>query len=223
MSTDLSLVRACLEGDAEAWDIVLSRYRSRVLAFAMSFAKNEPAAQEIASAVWADLYGTQEDGSGRRNSKLASYSGRGSLDGWLRTLVAQAYIDRFRKERRFVSLDESGPWGQMEETSFQTVDLRLEHALDRALSELSGEQRLILAAHFLDGRSFSEIGRMLGLHESSVSRRSNKSIAFLRRRTGHYLRAAGMSMREVEEAMRGDVSQISLDVRKRLQLVRNAS
>ena len=223
MSADVSLVNACLQGGAAAWETFLFRYRPRVLAFAMMLARNESVAQEIASSVWADLYGDQSDGSGRRISKLAGYSGRGSLEGWLRTLVAQAYANRYRTERRFVSLDESNCRGSVQETGFEKSDDRLEQALDKALSELTGEQRLILTAHYLDERTLADIGRMLGVHESNVSRQSKKSLAFLRKRTAHYLRVAGMSMQEANEAMDSDVRAISLDVRKRLHLVRNAS
>jgi RNA polymerase sigma-70 factor (ECF subfamily) len=217
MSADLPLVSACLRGDAAAWETFVSRYRQCVLAFALCLAKNESVAQEIASSVWADLYGSG------RSSKLRAYSGRGSLEGWLRTLVAQAYADLYRKERRFVAMDEDSFRDLSEETAFESTDGRLEQALDKALCELTGEQRLVLTAHYLEGRTFAEIGRMLGAHESSVSRQSKKSLELVRKRTAHYLRVAGMSMQEAKEAMDGDVRCISLDVRKRLQLVRDAS
>jgi RNA polymerase sigma-70 factor, ECF subfamily len=217
MPTDLSLVNACLQGDATAWETFVFRYRPCIVAFALSLSRNEFVAQEIASSVWADLYGNGGD------SKLAAYSGRGSLEGWLRTLVAQAYVDLYRKEKRFVALEERNLHGSSREAGLDNLDTRLEQALDKALSELSGEQRLILNAHYLDGRTFADIGRMIGAHESSVSRQSNKSLAFIRKRTAHYLRVSGMSMREAKEAMESDVRSISLDVRRRLQLVRDIS
>lgn len=224
MSSELSLVKACLEGEAGAWETFVSRYRGRVLAFALSLSKDEDVAEEMCSVVWAELCGVQGSASGRRVSKLAAYTGRGSLEGWLRTVAAQAYVDRYRKERRYVAFEDgsgacSRSWEP--ESAVEAADLRLEQALDRALAELSGEQRLILAAHYLDGRTFAEVGRMVGAHESSVHRQAGKSVALLRKRTAHHLRAAGMSMREAEEAMGGDVRGISLDVRKRLQLVKH--
>ena len=41
-----------------------------------------------------------------RVSKLNSYSGRGSLEGWLRTVLAQEWVNSFRSQRRIASLDE---------------------------------------------------------------------------------------------------------------------
>lgn len=222
MSADLSLVTECLRGDVLAWEKFLLRYRGPVFGFALSLTREETAAQEIASAIWADLYGVNTDSTGTRVSKLAGYSGRGSLEGWLRTLVAQAYVDRFRKERRFVSIEhEQAGWNRQAQSTIEPADIRLEHALDKALSELSGEERLVLSAHYLDGRTFAEIGRMMGAHESSVSRQSKKSLDFLRKRTARHLRASGMSLQEAQETMGSDVRGISLDLRKRLQLAKN--
>ncbi len=219
MSADLILISQCLDGDEAAWEQLVRLQHPHILAFALTLTKDEAAAKDIASTVWADLYGLRSDAQGKRISKLASFSGRGSLTGWLRTLVAQAYVDRYRKERRFVTFD--GFDRQAADVSSEYVDPRLQEALDKALDELSAEQRLILSAHFLDSLSFSDIGRMLGLHESSVSRQANRSLNFLRKRTAHHLRVAGMSMHEAQEAMGSDVRSISLDFRRRLQLAKN--
>jgi RNA polymerase sigma-70 factor (ECF subfamily) len=215
-------VTECLRGSESAWEEFLLRYRGRIFSFALGLCREESAAEEIASAVCADLYGVHTNAKGVRASKLASYSGRGSLEGWLRTLVAQAYVERYRRERRFVPLQEQADVGsRMSERAVDVADVHLEQALDKALGELSGEQRLVLSAHYLNGRTFAEIGRMTGKHESSVSRLCSKSVELLRKRTAHFLRAAGMSFDEAREAMGSDVRGISLDVRERLQLAKN--
>ena len=55
--------------------------------------------------LFADLYGVNTR-DGVRNSKLVFYTGRGSLEGWLRTVMAQEFINRYRKQKRTVSLEE---------------------------------------------------------------------------------------------------------------------
>ena len=41
-----------------------------------------------------------------RRASLAYYSGRGSLGGWLRAVVSQLAIDEFRKQSKFVQIEE---------------------------------------------------------------------------------------------------------------------
>ena len=81
-------------------------------AFARSFtrwpgiAREPSAAQDMSDSLYGDLYGLTSSDS-IRASKLISYTGRGSLEGWLRTVLAQEFINRYRKNKRLVSLDET--------------------------------------------------------------------------------------------------------------------
>src|SRR5260370_30095470 len=73
-------------------------------------AREDSAARELADTLSAALYGTNMR-AGQRVSKLASYTGRGSLEGWLRTVLAQEYVNRYRRTKRLVSLDEESEEG----------------------------------------------------------------------------------------------------------------
>lgn len=102
---ELVLARACSAGNAAAWDEFLNRYRAKLYEAALGIAHDEASARELADGLYAELYGLPST-SGVRASKLASYMGRGSLEGWLRTVLAQAYVDRYRAQKRTVSLEE---------------------------------------------------------------------------------------------------------------------
>jgi RNA polymerase sigma-70 factor (ECF subfamily) len=94
--------------------------------------------------------------------------------------------------------------------------------LDSALAELNDEQRFLLAAYYLDGRSLAELGRMLLRHETTVSRRIDKTLRTVRKRTLHHLRRLGLTMAAAEEALHCDVRDLTLDVRTRLLVAREA-
>jgi RNA polymerase sigma-70 factor (ECF subfamily) len=107
---ELALARACAAGHNGAWDIFLTRYREKLYQSALRIAREDSAARELADTLYAELYGTSSRG-GERISKLASFTGRGSLEGWLRTVLAQEFVNRYRRTRRLVSLDEEGEEG----------------------------------------------------------------------------------------------------------------
>ena len=216
---ELALARGCAGGNEYAWECFLNRYRSKLFAAAAAIAREESAARELADGLYADLYGMRQAEHGERISKLASYTGRGSLEGWLRTVLAQEYINRHRGQRRFVSFEErTEEGGQFEAKSESAapVDTRLEQAVDAALAETAADERLLLAWWYLDGRTLAEIARMMGVHESTVSRRMDKIKAGLRKRIVRGLRERGMAAREAEEAMEADVRDLLVDVRGRL-------
>lgn len=222
---DLVLARACVDGDEQAWERFVARYRGPLFAAALAMTKDNSRARELADSLWAELFGTRVDATGQRRSKLASYTGSGSLEGWLRAMLAQECVNLYRQQRRFVTLEgqtQTDCSSREDALELVATDARLGEALEKALAELKPEERLILASQYLDGRTLAETGKMLGLHESTVSRRLKKSTNFLRKRTIHYLRRSGMSMKEVEELMAVDVCEIALDLREHLTGVKNA-
>lgn len=216
---ELALARACAAGDNSAWEIFMTRYREKLYLSALRIAREDSAARELADTLYADLYGTTTR-EGQRVSKLASYTGRGSLEGWLRTVLAQEYVNRYRRTKRLVSLDEESEEGiQFRAPDPEPVapaDARLARATDEALSFLSGEDRMILSTYYLDGRTLAEIARMLGVHESTISRKIDKLAKSLRKQIVASLTRTGMSRRQAEEALEVDVRDLQVNIRRSL-------
>ncbi len=215
---ELALARACAAGDDVAWEIFLTRYREKLYGAAYGIAKEEATARELADTLYADLYGTSTR-EGRRVSKLDSYTGRGSLEGWLRTVLAQEYVNRYRRGRRLVSLEEESEAGRQFAAAADaraSVDHRLEAATAAALAELPPEDRFLLATYFLDQRTLAEIARMLGVHESTISRKVDRAVKTVRKGIRRGLVALGMSRRQADEALETDVRDVAVNVREKL-------
>jgi RNA polymerase sigma-70 factor (ECF subfamily) len=216
---ELALARACAAGYEMAWELFLTRYREKLYLSALRIVREDSAAHDLADTLYADLYGTTTR-DGQRVSKLASYMGRGSLEGWLRTVLAQEYVNRYRKAKRLVSLDEESEDGAQfrapEPEPVPSADNRLSRATDQALARLPAEDRLILSAYFLDGRTLAEIARMLGVHESTISRKLDKLAKSLRKQIITALTRGGMSRRQAEEALEVDVRDLQVDIRRSL-------
>jgi RNA polymerase sigma-70 factor, ECF subfamily len=221
---ELALARACAAGNNSAWELFLTRYREKLYLSALRIAREDSAARELADSLYADLYGTTTR-QGQRVSKLASYTGRGSLEGWLRTVLAQEYVNRYRRTKRLVSLDEESEEG----AQFRAPDAEqlsaavpraelpvLELATDEALAGLSVEDRMILNAYYLDERTLAEIARMLGVHESTISRKVDKLAKTLRKQILAGLMRRDMSRRQADEALEVDVRDLQLDIRRSL-------
>jgi RNA polymerase sigma-70 factor (ECF subfamily) len=216
---ELALARACAAGVNSAWEIFLTKFREKLYLSALRIAREDSAARELADTLYADLYGTNTR-DGQRVSKLASYTGRGSLEGWLRTVLAQEYVNRYRRTKRLVSLDEESEEGIQfrapEPEPVPAADQRLGQATDEALAFLSGEDRMVLGAYYLDGRTLAEIARMLAVHESTISRKLDKLAKSLRKQIVAALGRRGMSRRQAEEALEVDVRDLQLDIRRSL-------
>jgi RNA polymerase sigma-70 factor (ECF subfamily) len=135
-------------------------------------------------------------------------------------VLSQEYVNRYRRTRRLVSLEEESEEGiQFRAPDPEPVppaDKRLAQATDEVLASLSAEDRLVLSAYYLDGRTLAEIARMLAVHESTISRKLDKLAKSLRKRIIAGLTRRGMSRRQAEEALETDVRDLQVDIRRSL-------
>lgn len=223
---ELALARACAAGHERAWQVFLTRYREKLYDIARGITKEDSKARDLADSIYADLYGTSER-DGCRVSRLNFYMGRGSLEGWLRTVLAQEFVNRYRKQKRLVSLEEQTEEGvqfcSADPGPSVPADTRLGAAVDAALEQLAAEDRLVLASYYLDNRTLTEIGRLVGVHESTISRRLEKLLRGLRKQVMAGLVARGMNRGQAEEALEADVRYLQVDVSRKLQETRSAA
>jgi RNA polymerase sigma-70 factor (ECF subfamily) len=178
---DLCLIIACERGDENAWNDLVERFTATVRSAARSASSNEDAAEDLAQSIWAELYGLRTRKDGTPASKLAYYSGRGSLAGWLRAVVGQLAVDTFRKQSRLVQTEEDTDLDRLahdasvgevfagipnpeESMSNRFAQADMQQALNKAVQELAAEDRLLVKLYYFDDLRLREAGAVLGVH-----------------------------------------------------------
>lgn len=176
---DLFLALACANGNERAWWEFDQQHRSYVERVARHLAKTEVDAQEVIDQVYVELYGTRIV-DGERVSKFSTYSGRGSLRGWLRTVIWHSLVDLHRASHDEVSLDEmTESVGEgMAHASFADPapggeDEMIDHisreryrkatlsALESAFSSLEDHEKLLLLFYHVENLKLREIARLV--------------------------------------------------------------
>ena len=231
---DLCLIIACERGDEKAWNDLVERFTATVRSAARSASGSEDAAADLAQSIWAELYGLRVRDDGRRASKLAYYSGRGSLAGWLRAVVAQLSVDSFRKQSRLVQTEEDADLdrlardAQLNEAPAFTVSgvanpensltnrfaqTDLQQALTQAVRELAAEDRLLVKLYYFDNLRLREAGVVLGVHEATASRRLTRIQTDLRKRVSQILIAErGWTQAETERSFAEVAQHLETDL-----------
>ncbi len=187
---DLALAIACADGSPQAWDEFLPRYRPILYAAARAITGDDFEGRSLADSLWAELYGVEVRGD-RRKSLLAYFHGRSSLATWLRAILAQRHVDGIRASRRFQPL-ENAPEPVSEGDPPDPERPRLLRlfalALRAALAALSGPERMRLAYYYREELTLKQIARLMDEHESTVSRKLERTRAELRARVEDALR-----------------------------------
>jgi RNA polymerase sigma-70 factor, ECF subfamily len=220
---DLALATGCALGREVAWQRFVNLYRMPLTQAAVAITGSGTLGHDLADSLYSELYGLREV-EGQRRSPLASYSGRGSLLGWLRTTLAQRHVDHHRRTHRESPLDTlDAPAPQPEPGPVAAELTGLTRAITITLENLSAEERYLLSSYFLDRQPLAQIARVLHVHEATISRRLKRLLIDLRKRLLHHLQADGLSKRAAEEALGNDPRDLEINLRALLQSSQSSS
>jgi RNA polymerase sigma-70 factor (ECF subfamily) len=218
---DLVLAKACAAGNERAWERFIAHFGQQLTRAAIAISGSESVGRDLADAFYAELYGlTTRDGV--RRCPLDSYRGRGSLLGWLRTTLAQRFVDHYRRTYREQALDDQThdhPAPDLVSDTQPALLDSLQQAVHEALGGQGAEDRFLLATYYLDDKTLAEIAAVLHVHEATISRRIRRATESVRKQLLRSLEKTGMSRRAAEEALGTDPRDIDLkmDFKKLLQ------
>ncbi|MBX3266621.1 MAG: sigma-70 family RNA polymerase sigma factor [Acidobacteria bacterium] len=190
---DLCLIIACERGDDEAWEYLVANFDPSVRSAARKMTSNAEDADDLAGSIWAELHGLRRDAEGRKKTKLAYYSGRGSLAGWLRAVVSQLAVDEFRKQSKLVQIEEDREFENLANEASMSDNGLVAHAanpeeqltesrtsadvvaaLGEAVAALEDEDRLLLKLYYFDDLKLKDIAATFGYHEATASRKLSR-------------------------------------------------
>lgn len=203
---DLALACACAEGDNEAWDHFVAEFRPALYRAADAIDRTG-GARELADTIYGELFS---------KSLFRYFHGRSSLATWLRSLLSQRFVDRFRETRRLDALadDEiaaATPVASPDQSRFVAA---MQAVLAAAIAALDARDRLRLRCYYAEDMTLAQIGRVTREHEATVSRQLARTRRDLRDDAVRRLkREQGFSDAEVAEcvaSVSGDAGTLDL-------------
>ena len=166
------IIQKVLSGDTEAFEALVLEHQNKVYSPALRMVGNEGDALALAP-----------EGRIRAFNSLSGFRGDSKFSVWLYRLTSNICIDfiRSRAKKRTVSMtwtdEEGGDAGELEipdetwspETQLERRMTR--ESVQRGLDSLSPQYREILLLREINGLSYEEIGRALGIEEGTVKSR----------------------------------------------------
>jgi RNA polymerase sigma-70 factor, ECF subfamily len=219
---ELALAQSCALGREVAWEVFLTRYRSALVHAAVSITGSATVGNDLADSLYADLYGMRAI-EGERRSPLASYSGRGSLLGWLRTTLVQRFRDHHRRTHRETQLDDFDAPPVVPSIPVSENLPQITAAVSRTLKTLAAEDRFLLSAYYLDRQTLFQIARTLHVHEATISRKLKRLAGSLRNQLIENLISNGLSKAAAHEALGTDPRDVEINLRSLLQTSQTAA
>jgi len=172
--SELDLVRRCQAGDTEAFDELVSRYRTRVFSMIYNMVHSEQDAWDLA-----------QDSFLKAWKSIKRFRGRSSFYTWIYRIVMNVTIDWLRKKQikgagtefddaiQLRHVDPASKTVPKEEAlPYETIERdEIRARIDKAIAQLSPEQRAVILMKEIDDMQYHEIAEALGCSIGTVMSR----------------------------------------------------
>lgn len=160
------LIEKCKKGDAVAQKALYHAFAPALRGVCLRYAKNRFEAEDIFQESFIKIF-----------SRIKTYTGEGSFEGWLRRIVVNTAVDHFNKKVKNESSNIS--YEQVEDSeagSCEEVMASLSTAeLLQLIEQLPDGYRLIFNMYAIEGYSHKEIATMLGISEGTSKSQLSKA------------------------------------------------
>lgn len=197
-SAELNLLRDARRGDERAFLRLVRKYEDMVYRFALNVCRDDSRAAETVQDTFVNVY-----------RKLAQFDGRSQFTTWLYRIVANNCLMKHRRgklEAASISLDRpegfrSSPLKDEHGVVIQTIppwretpldsmmEAELKETLNRAITRLPMDHRVVFTLRDIEGRSAEETARILKLSVPAVKSRLRRARMFLREQLNGYMKA----------------------------------
>lgn len=154
------IVEQAARGDRTAFRELVERYRARIHRWALAVTADPDEADDVTQTVLLKLHGS-----------LGSFAGRSAFATWLYRVTRNAALDRMRRRRKTVPLEEAPPEavaGTAGDPAGEVDAGRLAGRIRRYLGELSPRQREVFDLADLQGFAVAEIAETLEVEPVTV-------------------------------------------------------
>ncbi|MCH5222307.1 MAG: sigma-70 family RNA polymerase sigma factor [Muribaculaceae bacterium] len=178
--TDEELVAAYAQGNNDAFDALLLRYKSKLFSYIYQMVRDRDLADDIFQDTFVKAITTIKQG---------RYNDMGKFSAWLYRIARNLAVDSFRAEKSEYSLStDDANYDILNRREFSEdtiedfiVDLQIEEDLRRLVDELPDVQREVLIMRYYRDLSFKEIADITGVSINTALGRMRYAILNLRR------------------------------------------
>lgn len=168
---DINLI---LNGDANAFHILVDRYKDLVYSLSLRMLKNREEAEEVSQDTFIKVF-----------KSLPRFKGDSKFSTWIYRIAYNTCLDRLKKNKKFYN---DVPIDEFTEHQVRTIDDALENleakereqAIQDCISLLPSEDGFLLTLYYYEEQSLDDISKVMGLTPNNVKVklfRSRKKLA----------------------------------------------
>ena len=147
------VIKGCVNNDRTAQAELYNHFASTLYAICLRYCAHKHDAEDCL-----------HDGFVKVFSKIGSYGGNGSFEGWMKRIIINICIDKYRKSFEFVTLEDENLEEEEPDVNMVNDD---EKYLIEAIQALPPKYRAVFNLYAIEDLKHKEIAEKLGISEGT--------------------------------------------------------
>lgn len=149
------IIYKCREGNSGAQTALYRLFSARMYGVCLRYAKDTGDAEDIL-----------QEGFLRVFTKIHQFEFKGSFEGWIRRIMVNTALEKFRKQDRLTPVEEMKIYESTEYVE-ETISSITAGDLMRIIQELPPRYRMVFNLFAIEGYSHQEISEMMNISEGT--------------------------------------------------------
>jgi RNA polymerase sigma factor (sigma-70 family) len=170
------IIKGCLAGDRRDQELLYRRHSSKLYGVCLQYSGNDEEARDILQEGFIKIF-----------ENLHKYKHEGSFEGWVRRIVVNTALEKFRSRHNLFRVDDidtiQEPMAEPDTEDYsglQAVDLLY------IIRELPPKYRMVFNLYAIEGYSHKEIGEMMNISEGTSKSNLSRARNILQRKVSSY-------------------------------------
>lgn len=169
------IIDGCIKGNSRAQEELFKLYADELFSVCLYYSPNRPEAED-----------TLHEGFLKVFQNIAGFKGQGSLKAWIRKILINTALEKYRKKNPMYVLDnqENAQW---ENTGNEDIISNISaDDLIKLIQELSPQYRMVFNLYALEGFSHKEIANKLNISEGTSKSNLARARSILQKKVKDY-------------------------------------
>ena len=150
------IIKGCIAGDRASQQKLYNLYARKMMGVCLWYARNREEAEEIL-----------QDGFMRVFTYLHKFTGEGSFEGWIRKIMVNAALFKYRNKAHLRAVVEYNPEAHDSAENASVIEMMDAKELIKLVQTLTPGYRMVFNLHVLEGMRHREIAEILGISEGT--------------------------------------------------------
>lgn len=168
-----SILKGCRKGNRKDQEALFRMFSDKMFGVCRYYTKDYSEAEDVL-----------HDGFMKVFEKISKYRGEGSLEGWIRRVIVNTALERYRKQSRMSAVTELDE--RMVDDNQQDIEGKLSaEELFEIIMELTPKYRLVFNLYAVEGYSHKEISEKLNISEGTSKSNLARARGILQKKVQH--------------------------------------